>query len=100
MARQMLLIVSSACHGVEGYCGSGVQVFALHDDEWRAKARDAGVAVLYIHALNPYGFSHLRRVTQENVDLNRNFHDFAAAAARQRRLPRDCRAAAARHLAA
>jgi Protein of unknown function (DUF2817) len=76
-----LLIVSSACHGVEGYCGSGVQVFALHDDEWRAKAAQAGVAVLYIHALNPYGFSHLRRTTQENVDLNRNFHDFSANAA-------------------
>ncbi|MBK6869260.1 MAG: M14 family metallopeptidase [Burkholderiales bacterium] len=73
---ERLLIVSSACHGVEGFCGSGVQVFALHDAEWRDKAREASVAVLYIHALNPYGFSHLRRVTQENVDLNRNFHDF------------------------
>ena len=72
-----LFILSSACHGVEGYCGSGVQVFALHDDEWRARARAQGVAVLYIHALNPYGFSHMRRVTHENVDLNRNFHDFS-----------------------
>ena len=74
-----LLIVSSACHGVEGYCGSGVQVFALHDAEWREKARSAGVAVLYIHALNPHGFSHIRRVTNENVDLNRNFQDFSKA---------------------
>lgn len=74
---QRLLIVSSACHGVEGYCGSGVQVVALHDAEWRARARDAGVAVLFIHALNPHGFSYGRRVTHENVDLNRNFHDFA-----------------------
>ena len=72
-----LLIVSSGCHGVEGYCGSGVQVFALHDADWRAKARDQGVAVLYVHALNPYGFSHIRRVTNENVDLNRNFCDYA-----------------------
>jgi hypothetical protein len=72
-----LLIVSSACHGVEGYCGSGVQVHALHDAEWLAKARAQGVAVLYVHALNPYGFSHIRRVTHENVDLNRNFHDFS-----------------------
>ena len=72
-----LLIVTSACHGVEGYCGSGVQVFALHDAEWREKARAQGVAVLYVHALNPYGFSHVRRVTHENVDLNRNFHDFS-----------------------
>lgn len=73
---QRLLIVSSACHGVEGFCGSGVQVFAAHDAEWRQHARDAGVAVLYLHALNPYGFSHLRRVTHENVDLNRNFQRF------------------------
>ena len=76
-AADKLLIVTSACHGVEGYCGSGVQVFALHDAQWLDKARDQGVAVLYVHALNPYGFSHVRRVTQENVDLNRNFHDFA-----------------------
>ena len=72
-----LLLVTSACHGVEGHCGSGVQVFALHDDEWRDKARAQGVAVLYVHALNPHGFSHGRRVTHENVDLNRNFFDFA-----------------------
>ena len=72
-----LLILSSGCHGVEGFCGSGVQVFALHDAEWLAKARDQGVAVLYLHALNPYGFSYVRRVTQENVDLNRNFQDFS-----------------------
>ena len=73
-----LLIVSSACHGVEGYCGSGVQVAALQDAAWREHARAHGVAVLHIHALNPYGFSHIRRTTHENVDLNRNFHDFAA----------------------
>ena len=72
-----LLLVSSACHGVEGHCGSGVQVFALHDAEWREKARAAGVGVLYVHALNPHGFSYSRRVTNENVDLNRNFMDFS-----------------------
>lgn len=72
-----LLLISSACHGVEGYCGSGVQVHALQNAAWRQAARDAGVAVLYIHALNPYGFSHIRRVTHENVDINRNFHDYS-----------------------
>ncbi len=76
-SAERLLIISSACHGVEGYCGSGVQVFALHDQAWREKARAQGVAVLYVHALNPYGFSHVRRATHENVDLNRNFHDFS-----------------------
>lgn len=72
-----LLILSSACHGVEGFCGSGVQLASLLDPDWRAHAASKGVAVLYVHALNPHGFSHLRRVTQENVDLNRNFHDFS-----------------------
>lgn len=76
-SAQHLLILSSACHGVEGFCGSGIQVAALQDAEWRRRAADAGVAVLYIHGLNPYGFSHLRRTTHENVDLNRNFHDFS-----------------------
>lgn len=75
-ASERVLVISSACHGVEGFCGSGVQVFALHDAQWADQARAAGVAVLYLHALNPWGFSHGRRVTQENVDLNRNFHDF------------------------
>jgi hypothetical protein len=73
-----LLVLSSACHGVEGFCGSGIQVALLRDAEWRQRAADRGVAVLYIHALNPYGFSWLRRTTHENVDLNRNFHDFSA----------------------
>ncbi|MEO7392437.1 MAG: M14 family metallopeptidase [Ramlibacter sp.] len=72
-----LLILSSACHGVEGYCGSGVQVSALRDGAWHEHAARKGLAVLYIHGLNPYGFSHLRRVTHENVDLNRNFQDFS-----------------------
>jgi len=72
-----LLVLTSACHGVEGFCGSGVQVAALRDEEWRSHAARLGVAVLYVHALNPFGFSHWRRATQENVDLNRNFHDYS-----------------------
>jgi hypothetical protein len=71
-----LLIVSSGCHGVEGYCGSGAQVALLNDEAFRAKARRAGVALLFIHALDPWGFSWGRRVTHEGVDLNRNFVDF------------------------
>jgi hypothetical protein len=72
-----VLLVTSACHGIEGYCGSGVQVAALRDASWRARARERGVAVVYLHALNPWGFSHGSRTTHENVDINRNFHDFS-----------------------
>jgi hypothetical protein len=72
-----LLILSSGCHGIEGFCGSGVQHALLTDARWHTLLRETGVAVLYVHALNPYGFSWWRRTTQENVDLNRNFHDFA-----------------------
>jgi hypothetical protein len=71
-----LLLVSSGCHGVEGYCGSGVQNALLADTGFCADALARGVAVLFVHALNPYGFSWCRRVTHENVDLNRNWHDF------------------------
>ena len=74
---KQLLIISSACHGVEGYCGSGVQIHALQNTDWREACKASGVSVLYIHALNPHGFSHVRRVTHENVDINRNFQDFS-----------------------
>ncbi len=72
-----VLVLSSACHGVEGFCGSGVQNAVLADAALRRRAREAGVAILFIHALNPWGFSWWRRVTHENVDLNRNFQDFS-----------------------
>jgi hypothetical protein len=81
-AAEALLIVSSGCHGVEGYCGSGAQVALLQDETFRARAHEAGVALLFIHALNPWGFSHARRVTHEGVDLNRNFVDFSRPAPR------------------
>jgi hypothetical protein len=72
-----VLVLTSGCHGIEGYCGSGAQVAALNDASWRSRARDRGVAVVYVHALNPWGFSHGSRTTHENIDLNRNFHDFS-----------------------
>ena len=72
-----VLLISSACHGVEGFCGSGLQTTLLGDLALRQAAHAQGVALLYVHGLNPYGFSWWRRTTQENVDLNRNFCDFS-----------------------
>lgn len=70
-----VLVTVSATHGVEGFCGAGVQAGSF-------RAGIAGelppdTALLAIHAVNPYGFAWLRRVTEENVDLNRNFRDHA-----------------------
>ena len=71
---EAVLVMISATHGVEGFCGSGAQVDWLRREEYRALP--AGTAVLMIHAINPYGFAWIRRVTHENVDLNRNWVDF------------------------
>ncbi len=70
-----LLFTMSATHGVEGFCGSGVQVGALRSGLYDELPDD--FAVVLIHAINPFGFSWLRRVTHENVDLNRNHVDHA-----------------------
>lgn len=69
-----VLFVSSATHGGEGFCGSGVQVGMLREDMLNNLPED--VAVVLIHAINPYGFSHIRRVNEDNIDLNRNFLDY------------------------
>ncbi len=53
-----------------------------------------------LHALNPYGFSHLRRANEDNADLNRNFVDFAAPLPVNDRLCRDPRTAASGCVAA
>lgn len=74
---QRLLIISSGCHGVEGFAGSGVQNALLCDRLFHDRACKANIAVLYLHALNPWGFSWWRRWTEDNVDLNRNFRDFS-----------------------
>ena len=72
-----LLILTSATHGVEGFCGSGAQVALLHDAEFASRAHASGASVLFVHGLNPYGFSHWGRINEDNVDLNRNFVDHA-----------------------
>lgn len=75
-AREVVLL-TSATHGVEGFCGSGCQVGFLHDDAFFARMVASNVRIVMLHALNPYGFSHLRRTNEDNIDLNRNFRDYS-----------------------
>lgn len=64
-----LLVHSSGVHGVEGFAGSAIQLKLLENPPDPGK--DGAVAI--VHCVNPYGMSHLRRVNEDNVDLNRNF---------------------------
>jgi hypothetical protein len=71
-----LVIITSAIHGVEGYCGSGCQIALLGDAALLARAKELDVAIAIVHAVNPHGFSYGRRVNEDNVDVNRNFMPF------------------------
>ncbi|MFO0987085.1 MAG: DUF2817 domain-containing protein [Alphaproteobacteria bacterium] len=74
-AKKLLILVSGT-HGIEGYSGSGCHAAWLASGLF---ARQAGpdTAVLFIHAINPFGFAWGRRTNEDNVDLNRNFIDHA-----------------------
>ncbi len=69
-----VVVVGSATHGVEGYCGSGCQTGILTEG-WNERL-PADTALVLVHANNPHGFAHDRRVNEDNIDLNRNFIDF------------------------
>ncbi len=70
-----ILLAISATHGVEGFFGSGCQVGWLREERWRDLPD--GTAAVLVHAINPYGFAWVRRVNEDNIDINRNFVDFA-----------------------
>jgi hypothetical protein len=66
------VIVTSGLHGVEGFLGSAVQSRLLAEAE-SPGFESPPVRLVFIHALNPFGFAWLRRCNEDNVDLNRNF---------------------------
>ncbi|WP_421995282.1 M14 family metallopeptidase [Reyranella sp.] len=75
--RQALFV--SGTHGQEGFSGSAVQI------GWMMQGGPSrlppGVGAVLVHGLNPYGFAHFTRTTENNVDLNRNFIDRTAGPA-------------------
>jgi hypothetical protein len=72
------LMLVSGTHGPEGFVGSAAQVALL--DAIAAGAPVPPVRIVLVHAINAYGFAHLTRTTENNVDLNRNFIDWSAGA--------------------
>jgi hypothetical protein len=71
-----ILVFCSGTHGVEGFAGSAIQTGLLQEGIVSQLGEDTGL--LFIHALNPYGFAHLRRFNEDNIDLNRNFIDHSS----------------------
>ena len=68
--QERLLILSSGIHGVEGFVGSAIQDMFI--DKFLSDSMLQNTGVLFLHAMNPYGFKYIRRVTENNVDMNRN----------------------------
>jgi predicted deacylase len=73
---ERVLLILSATHGAEGFLGSGIEVGFLRNGLQRELP--AGMGLVVLHALNPFGFAWIRRTNETNIDLNRNFVDHAA----------------------
>jgi hypothetical protein len=66
-----LVIITCGVHGAEAPIGAAIQRRIMEDHK-SGNFPDRDTGYLLIHAVNPFGFRHLRRVTENNVDLNRN----------------------------
>ncbi len=69
--NEKVLIFTTGEHGVEGYVGSAMQQRFIRNYLPRLDPRTTGL--LLVHAINPWGMKHHRRVNANNVDLNRTF---------------------------
>jgi hypothetical protein len=68
-----VVVITSGVHGVEGHAGNGLQLLLV--ESGRLEGLPTGVAVVLVHAVNPYGMAWSRRVDHDNIDVNRNFVD-------------------------
>lgn len=69
--QENLLVLTTGEHGIEAYVGSAM--LQLFIEEFLPRLSPANTGLLLIHAINPWGMKHRRRVNAANVDLNRNF---------------------------
>lgn len=83
------LVHVSGTHGVEAPAGSAIQSsilqqISINKNILNSNNNDNSTSdlnsnsnmpptLVFVHALNPYGFAFNRRVNEDNVDLNRNF---------------------------
>ena len=71
-----VVVLISGTHGIEGYAGSATQSFLLSLFRKGKLALPEDMALLVIHALNPWGMAWHRRCDDQGIDINRNFIDF------------------------
>ena len=72
---KVAVVVVSGTHGIEGFCGSGVQTNILRNSKVLDQFKN--IKLILLHGHNPHGFAWLRRVNEDNIDLNRNYVDFS-----------------------
>ncbi len=68
--KSKIVVFSAGVHGIEGFMGSSV--FSFFVQEILPQIDRSEIGFLFLHGINPYGFKFKRRVTENNVDLNRN----------------------------
>jgi hypothetical protein len=70
-ANDQVLFFTTGEHGIEGYAGAAM--IHLMIEEFLEHVDPETTGICLIHALNPWGMRNFRRVTENNVDLNRNY---------------------------
>ncbi|CDQ19910.1 Protein of unknown function [Halobacillus karajensis] len=70
-SNRQVLFMTSGEHGIEGYAGAAV--IRLFVEEWIEDMDPSETGICLVHAINPWGMRNFRRVTENNVDLNRNY---------------------------
>jgi hypothetical protein len=73
--HEKLVILTAGVHGIEGMTGSAIELLCMREDIITSNIDKARTGILFIHGMNPYGQKYHRRVTENNVDLGRNFRN-------------------------
>ncbi|MBM7552125.1 M14 family metallopeptidase [Thalassobacillus pellis] len=68
---EQVIVMTTGEHGIEGYGGAAVLDLFVHEYLEKIDPKTTGICL--IHALNPWGMRNHRRVTENNIDLNRNY---------------------------
>jgi hypothetical protein len=71
--RKTLLTITAGEHGIEGFAGSAV--LSMFVETILPDLDPETIGLRLVHGVNPWGMRHCRRVTENNVDMNRNYLD-------------------------